>query len=92
VVIIATLASWSILGIFFGFGYCPFTDWQWDLKRKLGETGLPNSFVEYYLEALTGADFSPSVVDSMVLGCAIVALGLSIWLNLRRTKTPDIRQ
>ena len=84
VVIIATLASWSILGIFFGFGYCPFTDWQWDLKRRLGETGLPGSFVEYYLEVLTGADLAPSFVDPLVLGSALIALGMSLWLNLRR--------
>jgi len=89
VVIIATLASWSILGIFFGFGYCPFTDWQWDLKRRLGETGLPNSFVEYYLEILTGADLSPSFVDTLVLGSAVVALGMSLWLNLRRSRKTD---
>lgn len=83
IVILATLASWSILGIFYGLGYCPFTDWQWDLKRRQGATDLPNSFVEYYLERLTGADLAPATVDAWVLGCAIVAFTLSLWLNLR---------
>lgn len=82
-VILATLASWSILGVFYGFGYCPFTDWQWDLKRRLGTTDLPNSFVEYYLEKLTGIDLAPATVDAFVLGGALLALGASLWLNFR---------
>ena len=82
-VILATLASWSILGIFYGMGYCPFTDWQWDLKRRLGETDLPNSFIEYYLERLTGIDFDPATVDAWVLGCAIFAFVMSTALNVR---------
>ena len=31
------------LGAVYGWGYCPCTDWHWDVKRRLGETGLPRS-------------------------------------------------
>ena len=36
-----------VLGIFFGFGYCPLTDLQWRIKLKLQEEELPFSFIKY---------------------------------------------
>jgi hypothetical protein len=35
--ILLTAVSWFLLGIWFGMGYCPFTDWQWRVKEQLGE-------------------------------------------------------
>src|SRR5687767_2011561 len=58
--ILATAASWFLLGIWFGMGYCPITDWQWDVKRKLGESNLPASFIKYYADKITGKNFSSS--------------------------------
>ncbi|MCW3107811.1 MAG: hypothetical protein JWQ09_2317, partial [Segetibacter sp.] len=52
--ILLTAGSWFLLGIWFGWGYCPVTDWQWQVKEKLGEKGLPASFIEYYGEKITG--------------------------------------
>ena len=80
--ILLTLASWSLLGIFFGFGYCPLTDWQWDVKRKLGETGLPNSFIEYYLDRITPFDWESGTVDALVLGLTLTALAAALLVNL----------
>ncbi|MCC5921935.1 MAG: DUF2784 domain-containing protein [Cyclobacteriaceae bacterium] len=47
VTISLTLMSWGVLGIWYGFGYCPLTDWHWQVLRALGETELPvvSSFV-----------------------------------------------
>lgn len=87
-VIGATVASWFGLGIFYGWGYCPSTDWHWDVKRKLGETGLPQSYVKYYLDAVTGISWNAAVVDVMVLGLGLAALGMSIWLNWRDSRKP----
>lgn len=83
IVISLTVLSWFGLGLFFGWGYCPFTDWHWQVKRQLGETGLPASYVKYYLDRLTGGDWNPSTVDLLVVGSTFVALALSVWLNLR---------
>ena len=30
--ILLTAASWFVLGIWYGTGYCPFTEWQWKVK------------------------------------------------------------
>ena len=78
-----TILSWFGLGIFFGWGYCPCTDWHWQVKRELGETNLPYSYVKYYADKLTGINWNPLVVDATVLILGILAFTLSGWLNLR---------
>ena len=83
VTISATLLSWFGLGLVYGWGYCPLTDWHWEVKRALGETALPASCVEYYLDRLTGFDWSPATVDALVVGFAFAALLPSVALNLR---------
>ncbi|HUR31773.1 MAG TPA: hypothetical protein VMZ69_10110 [Saprospiraceae bacterium] len=35
-VIDLTIASWFIIGLWKGFGYCFLTDWHWRIKEKLG--------------------------------------------------------
>ena len=82
VAISATLLSWFGLGVFYGWGYCPLTDWHWDVKRALGETGLPASWVKHYLDLATGTDWSAAVVDGVVIGSAAGAFLLSAALNL----------
>ena len=81
--ITATLLSWFGLGAVYGWGYCPLTDWHWDVKRALGETGLPASCMKYYLDGTTGVAWSPALVDTLVIGSALGALAVSATLNLR---------
>lgn len=84
----ATLLFWFGAGAAYGWGYCPLTDWHWDVKRALGETGLPASWIKYHLDALTGIDWNAALVDAVVMGGALVALGLSVALNLRDRHRP----
>lgn len=79
----ATVASWFGLGLVYGRGYCPLTDWHWRVKRALGETGLPASWMKYYLDRLTGLAWDPAVVDALVVAAAAIALGLSACLAYR---------
>src|SRR5215208_6230841 len=67
--IILTAASWFLLGLWFGMGYCPFTDWQWDVKTRLGEQNLPANFIEYFAEKISGYDFSPKLVSNVITIC-----------------------
>ncbi len=76
-----TGASWFILGIFYGIGYCPLTDWHFNVLEKLGKTGLPSSYTEYLVERLTGADFRGELVDAITLVVFLVSLGISVFLN-----------
>lgn len=83
VTISATLLSWTLLGLFHGLGYCPCTDWHWDVKRALGERDLPASYVKYYVDRLTGRDWDPAMVDGVVVAVTLVAFVISLWLNVR---------
>ncbi len=79
----ATILSWFGLGLFYGWGYCPCTDWHWQVKQNLGETGLPASCIKYYLDNIFGFAWNPVLVDGMVVGCGVSALTASVWLNWR---------
>ncbi len=84
IVLSLTTASWFVLGIWYGLGYCPLTDWHWDVKEKLGETNLPNSFVKYYADKISGNDISVSLIDNVTLGCLIFAVVAAIYVNFIR--------
>ncbi len=79
--VLATAASWGILGIWFGMGYCPVTDWQWRVKEKLGEHNLPASFIKYYADKIIGKNISSSFIDLVTAICFAVAALLSIYVN-----------
>ena len=81
-----TIASWFILGIWHGWGYCVLTDWHWQVKEKLGERNLPASFIKYYADKLTGKNFDPSLVENVTLGCLVFALVATIYVNFFRKK------
>ncbi|MGV3545816.1 MAG: DUF2784 domain-containing protein [Pedobacter sp.] len=84
-----TLFCWLVLGIWYGIGYCPITDWQWQVKEKLGETNLPNSFVKYYLDKITGKDIPDTTVDIITLGCFLIAIICSIKVNFFGQRKPS---
>ncbi|MCF7994354.1 MAG: DUF2784 domain-containing protein [Chromatiaceae bacterium] len=82
-VVVLTLGSWVGLGVWYGWGYCPLTDWHWQVKAALGETGLPASYIKYYADALTGTSWNPMLIDVWVVGLALAALVVSAVLNER---------
>lgn len=85
--IVLVLASWLLIGLFKGkIGYCFLTDWHWDIKRSLGETAMPASFVEYFVERSIGMDIAKSVVDIATVMGLVVPVVISIWLWWRETR------
>lgn len=88
--ILLTWISWVGLGFFYGFGYCPCTDWHWQIKRALGEGPLPNSYIKYLLDRLTGLDWDAFVVDLATVGFALTALVGSIWCNWRDRQASEV--
>lgn len=77
-----TAGSWLLLGIWFGLGYCPITDWQWDVKTKLGERNLPNSFIKYQADRLFNRNFSPVLIDWITAVSFTLVTLLAIYFRL----------
>ena len=84
--VLATAASWFVLGIWFGMGYCPVTDWQWRVKENLGEQNLPASFVKYYADKISGKDISSSFIDTVTVVAFAIAAMLSVYVNFIKKK------
>ncbi|TYP92119.1 Protein of Unknown function (DUF2784) [Fodinibius salinus] len=75
--------SWLGLGIWYGLGYCPCTDWHWMVRRKLGYTEMPNSYIKFLIEQLTGIDVSAAVVDTGTVIFFALAIAGSLYVNIR---------
>ena len=89
VTILATSFSWFVMGIWYGWGYCLLTDWEWDIKRQLGETNLPPSFIYYLSNKTFGLDLAPAFLDSLTVVVFASALIAGITVNIidfRRNK------
>ena len=85
--VMLTLFSWIVPGIWFGFGYCFLTDWHWQIKRQLGESNLPNSFIQYVFEAL-GINIAPRTTDLITLICFIASLLIALYFRFFHKKAP----
>ncbi len=83
ITLLLTGGSWVILGIFYGFGYCPFTDWHFNILRKLGYSDLPDSYLSFLFTRLTGMQVDQSLVDTLTVCGLVVALVISSYLNIK---------
>jgi len=91
ILLLLTAGSWVVLGIFYGFGYCPFTDWHFSVLEKLGYTNLPDSYLSFLFTRLTGLPIDQSLVDTVTLWGLIVALAISLFLNIRHWIRRDVK-
>ena len=83
IVLLLTAGSWLILGIFYGFGYCPLTDWHFNILSNLGYSNLPDSYLSFLFTRLSGLPMQQTLVDAVTLWGLIIALIISLYLNLR---------
>jgi Protein of Unknown function (DUF2784) len=84
-----TALSWLGLGLLYGWGYCPCTDWHWQVRARLGYQDPP-SYTQVLIRELTGISLSPPVADGLTVGTLVVvtALGVVLTLRDRRLRTP----
>jgi hypothetical protein len=79
----ATAASWFILGIWFGTGYCLCTDLHWRVRIALGEHPSERTYIQYLVARLTGWTPDAVVTSDVTATVFVVVLVLSLVLNLR---------
>jgi hypothetical protein len=93
VTIALTGASWLFLGLLVGVpGYCPLTDWHFDILERLGKTDLPTSYIKYLVDRLTGLDVNQTLVDKATLYSLIAALAISLFLNIKDFRTRRLKK
>jgi len=81
-----TAFCWFILGIWFGWGYCPLTEWQWRIKERLGETNLPDSFITWFVNKITGMHFGDTFINLLTLILFISAMIVSVYFNFLKPR------
>jgi hypothetical protein len=81
-----TAVSWLGLGIWYGWGYCPSTDWHWRIRERLGYRDPP-SYVQVLINELTGVDLEADAANALALATLVIAGALTGFLNIR-----DIRR
>ncbi len=75
------LSCWFLLGLKYGIGYCPLTDWHWQVKEKLGEGPLPNSFIKYLWDQIFPNPISPRAVDILTFFAFFISLAPALYLH-----------
>jgi Protein of Unknown function (DUF2784) len=77
--VVLTAASWLGLGLWKGLGYCFLTDLEWRVKRARGIVGLPNSFLKYAADFVTGQNLPPRTVDAVAGATFIAGCGIALF-------------
>ena len=80
-----TALSWFGLGIKYGWGYCPCTDWHWQIRARLGHDDPP-SYIQLLIDTFTGLEITLGWANVIaVLGLVIpTALGALLTIRDRR--------
>jgi hypothetical protein len=77
-----TAASWFGLGIRYGWGYCPCTDWHWQVRARLGYQD-PSSYMQLLIAEVIGLDVPAAWVDAGTMSVLGLVAVISIVLNVR---------
>ena len=84
IVIMLTGLSWFGLGLWYGIGYCPCTDWHWMVRERLGYEQETVSYLKFVFDALTGISAPVLVVNYVAFTVFSVVTGISVGLNAAR--------
>jgi hypothetical protein len=84
-----TAFSWFILGIWYGFGFCPSTEWHWKVRVKLELYDMPLSYIKFLIDSITDWNVNARMVDMITLLLFLTALILSIIFNVKDRKLKD---
>lgn len=78
--------SWTFLGIFYGFGYCPLTDWHFKILKKLGYLNLPDSYISFLIQKYFNLYLNQNLVELFTIILFSISFIISFILNLHELK------
>ena len=84
------VGCWFLLGLKYGIGYCPLTDWNWQVKEQLGESSLPHSFIKYLWDKIFLTPISPKAVDLLTFIAFFTALIAALYFRWTENKKLDL--
>ena len=77
-----TALSWFGLGVVYGWGYCPCTDWHWQVRARLGFDDPP-SYIQVLVRTLTGIELRLQVADTVAVVTLAAAAVMGVALTIR---------
>lgn len=92
ILLLLTAFSWFILGIWYGFGFCPSTEWHWKVRIKLGLYDMPSSYIKFLIDSITGWNVNAKFVDIITLSLFLSALIISVVVNSKDRRLKRINQ
>ena len=90
-VVIMTAFSWFFLGIWYGFGYCPCTDWHWQVRMRLGYYDMPSSYLTFLIRSIFRWEVDKRLVDVFAVVFLFLAIFASVITNYRDWKNHSDR-
>jgi hypothetical protein len=82
-----TALSWFGLGFWYGWGYCPCTEWHWQVRSRLGFVDPP-SYVQLLIREVTGIALCAWAADALALVSLAAATLLGLTLSVRDRRGP----
>jgi hypothetical protein len=84
--LLLTLLGWTVLGIWYGVGYCVCTDWHWQVRKAMGIVETADSYIVLLVRNLTGWDPPIALANNVAMWVFIASFTMSVALNLRDRK------
>lgn len=81
ITLLLTGFSWIGLGMIYGLGYCPLTDWHRSVLVELGQPPQTPSYVAYLFQRILNVEISNKLADLLTLYSYLAALILSLIFN-----------
>jgi hypothetical protein len=85
-----TALSWFGLGVWYGWGYCPCTDWHWQVRARLGHHDPP-SYIQLLIQTLTGIEVATDLANILAVVVLVAAATLGVMLTIRDRRVARVR-
>jgi len=80
--LLLTISSWSILGLFFGIGFCFLTEVHSFALGLMGRPSISFSYLDYLLLVKLKIPISSNIISILSILAVFTSLGISIKKNL----------